>query len=61
MLRVWNKDEKKELEVGENNLVLVEMPKNYFHSITNIGEQDLYVLVIVSEPFDEEDPDTYYE
>lgn len=61
LLKVWNRQEKEELEVSEDTLVLVQIPQNYFHSITNIGTIPMHLLVIVSEPFNEKDPDTFYE
>lgn len=61
LLKVWRKNEKKEMELSEKNPVLVEIPKNYFHSITNIGNSEMYLMAVVSEPFNKEDPDTYYE
>ena len=63
LLKVWSVDgaDKKELEIGEKNMVTVKIPTNYFHSITNIGESELYLLAYVDEPFNPKDPDTYYE
>lgn len=63
LLRVWSRDgkEKEELEIGERNMVIVKIPVNYFHSITNIGEKEMYLLAFVNESFDKNDPDTYYE
>lgn len=39
----------------------IEMPIYYTHSITNIGTSDLLTLFWISEPFDPNDPDTFYE
>lgn len=61
LLKVWNQQEMEEFEVSEDNLTLVEIPKNHFHSITNVGDSPMYLLAVVSEPFNEKDPDTYYE
>ena len=61
LLRVWNDSEKEEMELSSVDLALVEIPTGYFHSITNIGEEELHLLAIVSESFNEGDPDTYYE
>jgi UDP-2-acetamido-2,6-beta-L-arabino-hexul-4-ose reductase len=39
----------------------VDMPIWTTHNITNIGDTDLYTLFWINEPYDPEDPDTYYE
>ncbi len=39
----------------------VDMPIWYTHNITNIGDQDLYTIFWISEFFDPENPDTFYE
>lgn len=63
LLKVWNKDgsEKKQMILDERDLKLVEIPTNYFHTIKNIGKEDLYLLSYLNESFNPEDPDTYYE
>lgn len=63
LLKVWSTDgkEKEELEIGERNMVAVEIPRNYFHSITNIGDDELFLLAYVNESFNPKDPDTFYE
>jgi UDP-2-acetamido-2,6-beta-L-arabino-hexul-4-ose reductase len=63
LLKVWdrNNTQRKEVEMGEGNMVLVEIPVGYFHSITNTGDDELYVLACVNEAFNPQDPDTFYE
>ena len=63
LLRIWgeNTNEKKELEIGERNMVLVEIPTGYFHSIQALGNQEMYLMAYVSEAFNPSSPDTYYE
>ena len=39
----------------------VDMPVWYTHNITNIGDDDLCTLFWISEHFDSDDPDTYFE
>jgi len=39
----------------------VDMPIWYTHNIKNIGEDILYTIFWINEPFDENDPDTYFE
>jgi UDP-2-acetamido-2,6-beta-L-arabino-hexul-4-ose reductase len=39
----------------------VDMPIWYSHNIKNIGEATLYTIFWINEPFDANDPDTYFE
>ena len=39
----------------------VDMPIWYTHNIKNIGEDILYTIFWISEPFNENDPDTHFE
>lgn len=39
----------------------VDMPIWYTHSIKNIGEEELYTIFWINEPFNTEDADTYFE
>jgi len=52
--------ERKETIMGENKLTLVEIPPNYFHSIKNVGEKEMMLLVYVNESFNSMDADTYF-
>lgn len=38
----------------------VDMPIWYTHNITNIGEEELMTLFWINEPYDAEDPDTWF-
>lgn len=38
----------------------VDMPIWYTHNIKNIGEDILYTIFWINEPYDEQDPDTYF-
>lgn len=62
-LKIWNKKRTEELkvELSSENMTLVEMPKTYFHSITNTGHSDLVLIAYLNEPFNPQDQDTYYE
>jgi UDP-2-acetamido-2,6-beta-L-arabino-hexul-4-ose reductase len=44
-----------------DNPAYVDMPIWYTHNIKNIGEDTLYTIFWIDEPFDENDPDTYFE
>ncbi len=39
----------------------VDMPIWYTHNITNVGDEELITLFWINEPFDPDNPDTYFE
>lgn len=49
-----------EYKVSGEKLEVVDIPVGYTHSITNIGAEDLVTVMWVNEPFDKNNPDTYY-
>ena len=53
--------EVKKLHMGEDNMVLVRIPPNNFHTIKNVGGKEMYLMVYVNQAFDPKDPDTYYD
>ena len=53
--------EQETIKMGEGNMVVVKIPTNVLHAIKNIGENILYLLAYISEPYNEEDSDTYKE
>lgn len=53
--------EEKSLKLWEEDMSLVRIPPFIFHSIKNVGNDEMYVLAYVSEGFDPKDPDTYTE
>ncbi len=62
-IRIWDKksSETATLDVDGEHLILVEIPIGFFHSIKNTGVDELHVLVYLSEAYNPEDSDTYYE
>jgi len=46
---------------GDQQPVYVDMPIWYTHNITNIGDDILYTIFRISEHYDAEDGDTYFE
>ncbi len=48
-------------EVSGDKIESVDIPPGYTHSITNTGETDLVTVMWANEPFDPNNPDTYYE
>ena len=39
----------------------VDMPIWYTHNITNIGDEELYTIFWISEHYNQNDPDTFFE
>lgn len=60
-LKDLNSGEEKNLNLGQKNMQLVKIPPFVFHSIKNIGKDEMYLLAYVSEGFDPNDPDTFRE
>lgn len=50
-----------EYELNGEEPSFVDMPIWFTHNITNIGEDELITLFWINEPYDKEDPDTYFE
>ncbi len=47
------------IAMGESHMVTVRIPPHIAHAITNTGNTPLFLVVMVSEEFNPEDPDTY--
>lgn len=60
-LRKIGTDEKISYELDGSEPAYVDMPIWYTHNITNIGDEELITLFWINEPYDPEDPDTYFE
>jgi UDP-2-acetamido-2,6-beta-L-arabino-hexul-4-ose reductase len=50
-----------EYELDGDEPSFVDMPIWFTHNIINIGEEELITLFWINEPYDPDDPDTYYE
>ena len=48
-----------ELTVNGSNPEIVETVPGWTHDITNIGEEEMIVMLWANEIFDRENPDTY--
>lgn len=44
-----------------DNIEVVDIPVGYTHSIVNVGKGDLVTFMWANEPFDPDNPDTFYE
>ncbi|MFY9462102.1 MAG: hypothetical protein WAP51_02780 [Candidatus Sungiibacteriota bacterium] len=62
-IRLRNREagEMREYLVSGGAPEIIDMPINWAHNITNIGETEMKLIVWVNEVFDPKDPDTYYE
>ena len=60
-LRKIGTDEVLNFELDGNQPSFVDMPVWYTHNITNVGDDDVYTIFWISEFFNPDDPDTYYE
>ena len=60
-LRKIGTDEILNFELDGNKLSFVDMPVWYTHNIKNIGKVELLTVFWINEPFDPQDPDTYFE
>ena len=58
LLRKMDEERIYEYKTSSDNLEIVDIPVGYIHSITNIGTNDLVVLMWASEPFNPNNPDT---
>lgn len=59
-LRKIDEDEVFDYIIDGENPAFVDMPIWYTHNITNIGEDELITLFWINEPYDPNDPDTYF-
>ncbi|HJP19466.1 MAG TPA: WxcM-like domain-containing protein [Nitrospinota bacterium] len=59
LLKDITSDESQEVLMGDENMVVVKIPPNVTHAIKNIGDEMLYLLIYIDEPFDQQDPDTF--
>lgn len=46
--------------VSGDKLEVVDIPVGYTHNIENLGDSEMVTLMWVNEPFDSENPDTYF-
>jgi len=60
-LRKIGTDEVHDFYLDGEEPAYVDMPIWYTHNIKNIGEEVLYTIFWINEPYNEQDPDTYFE
>ncbi len=59
-LRKIDSEEVFNFELDGNEPAYVDMPIWYTHNIKNTGDEELYTIFWINEPFDPQDPDTYF-
>ena len=59
-LRKMDTDEVFDYYLDGSEPAYVDMPIWYTHNIKNIGEEELITLFWINEPYDAQDPDTYF-
>lgn len=59
-LRKIDTDDVLDFYLDGNEPAYVDMPIWYTHNIKNIGEEELYTIFWINEPFNQEDADTYF-
>lgn len=59
-LRKIDSDEIISYQLSGDKPSYVDMPIWYTHNITNVGDEELLTLFWINEPYDPEDPDTYF-
>ncbi len=52
-------DQCQKILMGEKNKIVVKIPQNVTHAIQNVGNNMLYLLINIDEPFNQQDPDTF--
>lgn len=60
-LRQLQSDKVETYQVSGEELRVMEMPAGYVHSIKNIGETDMFLLIWSQQVFNPEHPDTYFQ
>jgi UDP-2-acetamido-2,6-beta-L-arabino-hexul-4-ose reductase len=60
-LRKIGTDEVLNFDLDGKQPAYVDMPVWYTHNITNIGDEEVYTIFWISEFFNADDPDTYFE
>lgn len=62
VIRFRKPDEEKVIEyfVTGDKLEVVDIPVGYIHNIENLGKTDMVTVMWVNEPFDPDNPDTYF-
>jgi len=60
-LRKIGDDKVRKVSISGDSPKIVTIPVGYTHNITNIGEEDMVLLIWCNEIFNQSNPDTYYE
>lgn len=58
--RQINSDKIIEYYVSDKKFEVIDIPVGYTHSITNVGNEEMILVIWANELFDNKNPDTYY-
>ncbi len=50
--------ERQDIEMGEDNMVAVQIPPGTWHAIENTGDREMFLLAYIDESYNPNDPDT---
>ena len=59
-LRKIDSDQVHDFYLDGSEPAYVDMPIWYTHNIKNIGDEELYTMFWINEPYNPENPDTYF-
>lgn len=51
--------QRQEILMDESNMVTVRIPRHIAHGIRNVGDDMMFLLAYIDEPFSASDPDTF--
>lgn len=54
------KKDRREFILDDENLVVVKVPPYIIHSLKNVGNEDVHLIVVANEMFTPNDPDTFF-
>ncbi|MDY6853868.1 MAG: cupin domain-containing protein [Thermodesulfobacteriota bacterium] len=60
VLQDLDTEEKKEITMGDGKFVTVKIPFGIVHAVKNIGKEMMYLIAIADQPYNRENPDTYF-
>ena len=60
-IRKLGTDDTQEYKVSGDEIKIIDMPIMYTHNIENVGDNKLTTIFWISELYDENNPDTFYE
>lgn len=53
------KGQVQEIKMGENNPILLKIPKNVYHGFTSVGKGQAYIINVPTLPYNKKNPDEF--